>query len=590
MFPIRLIALFGGLLISSPFFPVQAATPGDLLDPDAHLWRSQYRLIDLHQHIGDSQKHLERAISIMDQVGIGIGVNLSGGTVTTHKESPSIFQRRKASTDKLFPGRFVHYMNLDYSHWDRPDFSDTAVAQIEEGHRLGAAGLKEFKRLGLYLRDGEGKLITIDDPKLDPVWKRCGELSMPVSIHVADPVAFWLPYDQRNERWTELKDHPKWWFGDPKIFPPHRELLAALERVIQKHRQTTFVCVHFANHPEDLDWVEAQLDKHPNMMADLAARIPEIGRKDPTRVRELFIKHQDRILFATDFQVYDRLILGSGGSGTPPSDLDAQSFFAKHWQWLETQDRDFPHMTPIQGDWLISGIGLPSEVLRKIYFDNARQLLASSLPPRRVMAARLRGDFALSGRLDHEAWEATAATHLDQQSSNGSVRMGVETEIKVLWSSRYLYVGFKAPFEKLHVFDPPLIESERIGLWEKDVVEMFIGSELNHANRYKEFQVAPTGERLDLALELPHRDFEWFSGWESAVHVDESTNTWTCEMKIPLSAIADGVHSESPAVGVRWPVNFYRMDIQGKGFMAWNPTLQGSFHRPERFGWLEFDD
>ena len=63
--------------------------------------------------------------------------------------------------------------------------------------------------------------------------------------------------------------------------------------MIQKHRQTTFVCVHFANHPEDLDWVEAQLDKHPNMMADLAARIPEIGRKAPTRVRELFIKHQD---------------------------------------------------------------------------------------------------------------------------------------------------------------------------------------------------------------------------------------------------------------------------------------------------------
>ena len=122
------------------------------------------------------------------------------------------------------------------------------------------------------------------------------------------------------------------------------------------------------------------------------------------------------------------------------------------------------------------GIGLPAEVLRKIYFDNARQLLASSLPPRRVIADRLRDDFVLSGHLDHEAWEATAVTHLDQQSSTGSVRMGVKTEIKLLWSPRYLYVGFKAPFEKLHVFDPPLIKSERIGLWEKDVVELFIGS------------------------------------------------------------------------------------------------------------------
>ena len=102
---------------------------------------------------------------------------------------------------------------------------------------------------------------------------------------------------------------------------------------------------------------------------------------------------------------------------------------------------------------------LPSELLRKINYDNARQLLASSLPPRRVMAPRLRDDFALTGRLDHGAWLSGAVPHLDQQSSNESVSMGVETEIKVLWSPRYLYVGFKIPFEKLHVFDPPLIES-----------------------------------------------------------------------------------------------------------------------------------
>ncbi len=65
----------------------------------------------------------------------------------------------------------------------------------------------------------QGKLIRVDDPKLDPVWQRCGELSMPVSIHVADPKAFWLPYDDRNERWKELKDHKSWWFGDTQQVP-----------------------------------------------------------------------------------------------------------------------------------------------------------------------------------------------------------------------------------------------------------------------------------------------------------------------------------------------------------------------------------
>jgi len=108
-------------------------------------------------------------------------------------------------TDRLFPGRFVHYMNLDYAGWDQADFSERAVRQIEEGHRLGAAGFKEYKRLGLYLRDGAGKLIRIDDPKLDRVWKRCGELGLPVSIHVADPQAFWLPYNEQNERWNDSR-------------------------------------------------------------------------------------------------------------------------------------------------------------------------------------------------------------------------------------------------------------------------------------------------------------------------------------------------------------------------------------------------
>jgi len=121
---------------------------------------------------------------------------------------------------------------------------------------------------------------------------------------------------------------------------------------------------------------DQSLDKYPNMMADLAARIPEIGRHDPEKVRRLFIKHQDRIFFATDFQVYDRLTLGSGGSGPPPTDDDAVAFFEKHWRWLETKDRKFEHMTPIQGDWKIDAIGLPVSVLRK----SARQCAPAARP------------------------------------------------------------------------------------------------------------------------------------------------------------------------------------------------------------------
>jgi predicted TIM-barrel fold metal-dependent hydrolase len=558
-------------------------------------WRKDHRTIDLHQHIDCTPEHLARAVKIMDAAGLGIGINLSGGTVTRGKGgAPSEFEHNKKVADELFPGRFIQYMNLDYGNWDQPDFSAQAVKQIEEGHRLGAAGFKEFKRLGLYLRDGKGQLIKVDDPKLDAMWERCGELHMPVSIHVADPKAFWLPYNENNERWKELKDHKSWWFGDPNKFPPWKDLLESLSRVIARHPKTTFVCVHFANNAEEPDWVDAALSKYPNMMADLAARIPEIGRHDPAKIRKLFLKYQDRIFFATDFQVYDRLTLGSSGNEPPPTDADAEVFYAKEWRWLETQDRRWEHMTPIQGDWTISSIGLPDSILRKIYFDNARKLLARSLPAPVLVARHLSQDFELDGWLRSPLWRTALPVRLEQSSRDGTVRPELSTTVRALWSDQFLYLAFEAPFTRLTVFEPPNLAGKRFdlqkegaSLWDRDVVEAFIGADRANSLHYAEFEVAPTNERLDLmVLNLPEKDFGWNSGWLTATQVDRKAKLWTCEMRIPLTALS----AEKPAAGTRWRADFFRCDRTQRGFLAWNPTLEGSFHAPERFGVLQFTE
>jgi predicted TIM-barrel fold metal-dependent hydrolase len=576
------------LLLGAPGLPAQDHAPQKTdvaaVQKQADAWRAEHRLIDLHQHINYTEEHHARAVRIMDRVGIGLAVNLSGSTVTRKEGAPSAFERNKALADRLHPGRFLQYFNLDYSRWNEPDFPEWAAQQVEEAHRLGAAGLKEYKRLGLYLRDREANLIKIDDPKLDPVWRRCGELGLPVSIHVADPRAFWLPYDPSNERWTELKDHKSWWFGNPDLYPPREELLEALNRVIGRHPKTTFVCVHFANNAEDLDWVEQSLDRYPNMMADLGARVPEIGRHDPAKVHRLFVKHQDRIFFATDFQVYNRLILGSGGSGPAPTDDDAVEFFEKHWRWLETNDRGFAHMTPIQGEWTIDAIGLPADVLRKVYFDNARKLLARFLPKPILEASRVQNDFAPDGTLKHSAWEKAVPARLEYQSRDSSARPDLSTTVRALWSDAYLYLAFTCPFTELTVFEPADLAKERMGLWERDVVEAFIGPTPSEPRRYLEFEVAPTGEKLDVAIQLPEKDFAWSSGFHAAVQVDQNKKIWTAEWRIPLSSIS----GEKPAPGVVWNLNLYRADRANNGYLAWSPTLTNTFHAPERFGQLRF--
>jgi predicted TIM-barrel fold metal-dependent hydrolase len=155
-------------------------------------------------------------------------------------------------------------------------------------------------------------------------------------------------------------------------------LLDERDRVIARHPSTTFIAVHLANSPEDLDAVDLLLQRHPNVVVDISARVPEIGRHDPKRVREFFITHQDRILFGTDLGLSRQgLMLGSSGADTPTLE-DVKPFFDAHYEFLETHTRDLRHPTPVQGDWSIDGIGLPTQVLRKIYRDNAIRVLRIS--------------------------------------------------------------------------------------------------------------------------------------------------------------------------------------------------------------------
>lgn len=333
------------------------------------------RRIDVHAHFGPSAA--AHAIALMDAYGIDVIVNLSGG-------APGRGLEEQLAAAARFPGRIVVFANLDWRLPQAgPGYGRKMAADLVESRRLGAVGLKIPKGLGLGFVDHAGKLIAVDDPELDPVFDKAGELHMPVAIHVGDPVAFWRPPTADNERLEELSVHPEWSFYGAPV-PSWEELFAALERRVARHPKTTFVSVHFGNAPEDPERVAALLDKYPNLHVDTAARVPELGRQPADKMRALMVKHQDRILLGTDLGVGRRpldLMLGSTGA-EPPTKADVDHFFASTWRWFETRDRGFAHPTPVQGKWTIDGVGLPPAVLAKIYAGNAERVLGLPVTPR----------------------------------------------------------------------------------------------------------------------------------------------------------------------------------------------------------------
>ncbi len=201
------------------------------------------------------------------------------------------------------------------------------------------------------------------------MWETAGNLAMPVFIHTADPDAFFTPTDRFNERWEELGNHPDWsFYGED--YPSKAELLAQRNRVIERHPNTKFVGLHVGNHPEDLSEVAEWLDRYPNFFVETGARLGALGRQ-PRAARRFFDRYQDRILFGTDAVPLPQ------GEQTPQQVLKPEMFQA-YFRFLETEDEYFdysPAKTPPQGRWKISGIGLPDEILRKVYAENARRIL-----------------------------------------------------------------------------------------------------------------------------------------------------------------------------------------------------------------------
>jgi predicted TIM-barrel fold metal-dependent hydrolase len=332
--------------------------------PRTPITRARFPAVDFHLHGGQlrTAEDYQKMIKIMDETGLGVLCNMDGGFGAAFD--------RNMKVGEPFKDRVIQFARLDFAGINEPGWPANTAAELERTFLAGAAGLKINKVLGLDLKNTDGTYIQADDKRFDPIWEMAAKHNKPVMIHISDSYGRFLPIGPENERyeaglWRSNTEGNYYKTGHvtPDVIEKARENMHA------RHPRTRFVNAHVAMLYYDMDKVTAFLDKYPNADVEISAAVQDLGRA-PLLVRKFFLKYQDRIFFGSD---------GNPGRGV-------EEFWVPHWRFLETYDEHFDHPAqirsptgaPLHGRWRISGIGLPDDVLRKVYYANALRYLPSA--------------------------------------------------------------------------------------------------------------------------------------------------------------------------------------------------------------------
>ncbi len=335
------------------------ASPPSILDyrprstlvvPEHLVKKARYPAIDFHGHpqgmLGSVQS-LARLGADLDGLNVRMIVvanNVSGDAL---KQMTATIRSSPAMKDRVRVLAGIDFSNVG------PGWAEKAVAQLEADVAAGAVGIGEIpKNFGQTIREADGSRLALDDPALDPIWQAAARLKLPVFIHTGDPQEFYQPIDYHNERWLELQLFPGRRVS-PDRHPNFEELMKERDNLFRRNPKTTFVAAHMGWHANDLARLGKMLTEMPNVYVDVGAVLYDIGRQ-PRAAHDFFVKYQDRILFGKD-------------SYQPEE-------YPYYWRVFETNDDYFDYYRPYHAFWKLYGIGLPDEVLKKVYYQNALKI------------------------------------------------------------------------------------------------------------------------------------------------------------------------------------------------------------------------
>ena len=317
--------------------------------PVTQVKQARYPVIDVHSHpYAGSLEAVDQWVRNMDSVNVERTVILTYSVGERLDSMMAVYGRS--------PDRFEVWCGLDLANHEEAGFTDRAVAELERCKEIGGKGVGELSDKGWGLRSGTvtGHGLHLDDPLLQPVLKRAGELGLPINIHVADPIWMYMPMDSTNDG---MMNALKWRLDDRPDIVGHAGMIDILERAVSMNPETIFIAVHFANLSYNLSRLATMLDKYPNLYADISARYAETATI-PRYMRDFYIRYQDRLLYGTDMGYNLEM-------------------YRTTFRILESADEHFYDHNLFSYHWALNGFDLPDEVLKKIYRENALKLFES---------------------------------------------------------------------------------------------------------------------------------------------------------------------------------------------------------------------
>lgn len=311
--------------------------------------KAKFPVIDMHSHAYvKTDAEIKEWVKTMDKFGIEKTIILTKQTGKTFDSIYNMFSK--------YEGRFDVWCGFDFTGYNEEGWSKKAIKELERCHKVGAKGIGELGDKGeglIYSKPTPAYGMHINDARMQPLLKRCGELGMPINIHIAEPYWMYEPINNHNDGLMNASD----WKIDTskKDLLLHQDLINTLEHAVKENTNTTFIACHFANCSYDLSIVSRLLKTYPNLYADIAARYAETA-PIPRYMADFYEKHQDKLLYGTDM-------------GVEPSVYEVT------FRILETEDEHFYEKERFNYHWPLYGFGLKDSILKKVYHENAKKII-----------------------------------------------------------------------------------------------------------------------------------------------------------------------------------------------------------------------